>query len=203
MTAPGAFVAAASVLLFAPAAAVSCSSSHRAAKGLEGVSGSSSALPKNRLIVLGRSIGGVSLGEPRKTVEKAFGHGKSRERGVVSYFGGRLLVIYWFHDQLTTRVDGLVTRWGGFRTRSGVRIGTSRQALSALHVTCRDEECVLAAGRLPDAPGTIFTMRRGKAPRSTSCTAEANHSAPAEQPASSRLIRLLGVSRNVDLEGGG
>jgi len=165
MTTRRAFVAAVWVLLFAPAVAVGCSSSHHAAgnAGMGG-SGSSSAQPKNRLIVLGESVGGISLGEPRTSVEKLFGRGKSMERegGVVSYFGGRLVVIYWFHDQLTRRVEALVTRWSGFRTRSGVRIGTSRQALRALRVTCRGGECNLAAGRLPDAPGTIFTMRHGK-----------------------------------------
>jgi hypothetical protein len=144
MTTRRVFVAAVWVLLFAPAAAVGCSSPHHAAGNAStGVSGSSSVQPKNRLIVLGRSIGGISLGESRTSVEKAF-------------------VIYWFHDQLTKRVEALVTRWGGFSTRSGVRIGTSRQGLRALRVACRGGECNLAAGRLPDAPGTIFTMRHGK-----------------------------------------
>ena len=102
------------------------------------------------------------MNEPRRTVEKAFGSGKSKSRGVVLYFGGRLLVTYWFHDGLTTRVEGLETRWSGFHTRSGVRVGTSRQDLRALHVVCRDGECWRAAGRMPDAPGTDFMMRHGK-----------------------------------------
>jgi hypothetical protein len=159
----GIFVAALSVLLFAPAALVGCSSSHSAANDVsQGVSPSNSAGPKNRLIVLGHSIAGISLGQPRKSVEKAFGHGTSRRRGLVSYFGGRLQVDYWFHDRLTTRVEGLETRWSGFRTRSGVHVGTSRQALHALHVTCGDGECSLVAERMPDAPGTVFTMRNSK-----------------------------------------
>ena len=156
-------VAAICVLLVAPAALAGCSSSHHAAKDArEGVSRSSSALPSNRLIVLGDSIAGIPLGEPRKSVEKAVGHGKSSRRGLVWYFGGRLLVDYWFHDQLTTRVEAVETRWGGFHTRSGVHVGTSRQALHALKVTCGDGECSRAAGRRPDAPGTLFTMRHGK-----------------------------------------
>ena len=156
-------VAAVCVLLFSPAALVGCSSSHHAAKDVsQGVASSSSAHPKNRLIVLGASIAGISLGEPRKRVEKAFGHGKTRRRGLVWYFGGRLLVDYWFHDRLTTRVEEVETRWGGFHTRSGVHIGISRQALRALHVTCGDGECSRAAGRMPDAPGTVFTMRHGR-----------------------------------------
>ncbi len=157
------FVAALSVLLFAPAAFVGCSSSHSAANDVsQGVSPSNSAGAKNRLIVLGHSIAGISLNEPRKSVEKSFGHGASRRRGLVSYFGGRLQVDYWFHDRLTTRVEGLETKWSGFRTRSGVHVGTSRQTLRALHATCADGECSLVAGRMPDAPGTLFTMRNGK-----------------------------------------
>jgi hypothetical protein len=31
-----------------------------------------------------------------------------------------------------------------------------------MHVTCGDGECSLVAGRMPDAPGTVFTMRNGK-----------------------------------------
>src|SRR5204863_911740 len=90
------------------------------------------------------------------------GHGTLRRRGLVSYFGGRLQVDYWFHDRLTTRVAGLETSWGRFHTRSGVHVGTSRQALRALHVICGDGECSRAGGRMPDAPGTVFTMRHGK-----------------------------------------
>jgi len=162
MTRRVASVAALCVLLFAPAALVGCSSSHHAATVSQGDSPSSSTHPKNRMIVPGDSIAGISLGEPRKSVEKAFGRGKSTRRGLVWYFGGRLQVDYWFHDRLTTRVEGLETRWRGFHTRSGVRIGTSRQALRALHVTCGDGECSRAAGRMPDAPGTVFSMRHGK-----------------------------------------
>jgi hypothetical protein len=34
--------------------------------------------------------------------------------------------------------------------------------LRSLHVTCGDSECTRPAGDMPDAPGTIFTIRRGK-----------------------------------------
>ena len=138
------------MVLFATASLVGCSSS------------SSSSDPKNRVIVLGHAIAGVSLGEERKTVQAALGRGTSTRRGEVWYFGRRLFVDYWFHDQLTTQVAALETKWRGFHTRSGVHIGTSRQALRALHVMCRGGECRLATGHLPDAPGTIFRMRHGK-----------------------------------------
>jgi hypothetical protein len=57
-----------------------------------------SVLPKNRLIVLDQSIGPVPLGESRTSVEKALGRGTKTHRGVVTYFGGRLQVNYWFKE---------------------------------------------------------------------------------------------------------
>lgn len=122
-------------------------------------------MPESRLIVLGHSIGGIRLGEPRRNVEEALGRGRSRRRGLVGYFGGRLLVDYWLHDGLTNRVEGLETRWAGFHTRSGVHVGSSQQELRALHVTCGDGECSRAAGKMPDAPGTVFTVRHGEVVR--------------------------------------
>jgi hypothetical protein len=127
-----------------------------------GGTASDQRLPRIRLIVLGDSIGGIRLDQPRRNVEETFGHGTLVRRGIVSYFGGRLVVDYWFHDGLTTRVEALETRWGGFRTRSGVHVGSSRQELRALHVSCSDGRCGVAAATGPDAPGTGFTMRHGK-----------------------------------------
>ena len=134
-----------------------------ASGGLCGCGASTSRrTPENRLIVLGQSIGGIRLDEPRRSVEAAFGRGSLRRRGLVAYFEGRLVIDYWFHDQLTTRVESVETRWGGFHTRSGIHVGSTRQALrDALHVTCREGRCGLAAGHKPDAPGTGFTMRHG------------------------------------------
>lgn len=120
--------------------------------------------PRDRLIVLGQSIAGVRIGEPRSRVEKALGRGTSTRPGLVWYFGGRLLVNYWVHDGLQTWVGGLETRWAGFRTRSGIHVGSSRQELRPLLVTCSDGECGLAARPEPppDAPGTVFTIQHGK-----------------------------------------
>jgi len=122
-------------------------------------------VPQNRQIVLGKSVGSVWLDEPRRTVEMAFGRGRSTRRGLVFYFDGRLRVDYWFHDQLTAHVEGLQTAWGGFHTRSGVHVGSSRRALAPLHVACLGNECSLAAGSKPDSPGTVFTLRSGKVAR--------------------------------------
>jgi len=100
------------------------------------------------------------LREPRRAVEKAFGPGVSRRRGLVSYFGGRLLVDYWFHDGLTTRVEYLKTSWGGFHTRSGVRVGSSRRDLSG--VGCIGRICTRPLFDGADAPATGYGIRDGK-----------------------------------------
>jgi hypothetical protein len=119
--------------------------------------------PGRRLIVLGDSIGGIRLGDSRRSVERAFGPGRSTRRGLVWYFGGHLLVDYWFHDGLYKRVEYLQTRWDGYHTRSGVHVGSSRHALRPLFVSCGSEpECWLQAGPTPDPVGTVFTVRRGK-----------------------------------------
>jgi hypothetical protein len=118
--------------------------------------------PARGLIVLGSSIDGIRLGESRTNVEKAFGVGRSIRRGLVSYFGGHLIVNYWFHDGLYKQVEYLETRWSGYRTRSGVHVGSSRRELRPLYVTCATGNCGLLAGPGPDPVGTGFTMRHGK-----------------------------------------
>jgi hypothetical protein len=118
--------------------------------------------PGKGLIVLADSINGIWLGESRTRVEKTFGPGRSTQRGLVSYFGGHLLVNYWFHDGLYKNVKYLQTRWPGYRTRSGVHVGSSRRELRRLYVTCRGRDCWLQAGPMPDAIGTSFTIRHGR-----------------------------------------
>ncbi|MFL5960098.1 MAG: hypothetical protein ACJ75G_07545 [Gaiellaceae bacterium] len=119
--------------------------------------------PRRRLIGLADSIGGIRLGESRQSVEMAFGPGRSEHRGLVRYFGGHLLVNYWFHDGLYKYVEYLQTRWGGYHTRSGVHVGSSRKDLRPLFVSCeRKPECWLQAGPTPDPVGTVFTVRHGK-----------------------------------------
>ncbi len=94
--------------------------------------------PNDRLIILGRSIGPISLGERLGTVGRTLGPGKRLKRGVFSYFGGRLLISYWFHDQLTDQVSYIKTTWASQGT------------------------CGLAAGKGADAPGTSFGIRDRK-----------------------------------------
>ena len=118
--------------------------------------------PRRGFIVLGSSIDGIRLDESRADVEKAFGAGRTIRRGVVSYFGGHLVVNYWFHDGLYKWVTYLETRWSGYRTRSGVHVGSSGQELGRLYVTCAQWQCALLAGPAPDPVGTEFTLRHGK-----------------------------------------
>jgi hypothetical protein len=121
------------------------------------------AKPARHLIVLGDSIGGVRLGESRKKVEQALGRGKQNGRGVVSYFGGQLLVDYEFHDRIYRWVSYVETRWSGFHTGSGVHVGSNRQALRRIYATCDSKtECHVLEGPWPDALATGFTMRNGK-----------------------------------------
>jgi hypothetical protein len=100
------------------------------------------------------------LREPRRALEKALGPGKSKSRGLVLYFGDRLLVDYWFHDRLTRRAEYLKTNWGGFHTRSGVHVGSSQRDLS--RVGCIDRICTRPLFEGADAPATGYGIRKGK-----------------------------------------
>jgi hypothetical protein len=126
--------------------------------------GTALAKAGRRLIVPGGSIGGIRLGESRKNVEKALGPGRSMRHGLVrSYFGGHLRLTYVFHDSLGKYVAGLWTRWGGFHSRSGVHVGSSRQELRRIYATCDGKTaCHLLEGPWPDALATNFVMRNGK-----------------------------------------
>jgi hypothetical protein len=153
-------------LLVAVAAATgftACSSSHRVTeKSAQPRVERRSALPTNRVIVLGRSIGPIALGEGRTSVRRILGPGKRLSRGVFSYFGGRVLISYWFHDQLTRRVNYIKTTWSGFHTRSGVHVGTRRRDLHLPAGSCLNGSCGIAASKGADAPGTAFGIHRGK-----------------------------------------
>jgi hypothetical protein len=119
-------------------------------------------LPKNRLIVPGVSIAGIRFREPRKAVTKTLGAGRRIRRDYVSYLNGRLRIVYSFHDRYTGRVQGLITRWSGFRTRSGVHVGSPRHALGSLHVACSGGYCSRGTSRFPDGAGIILTMHHGR-----------------------------------------
>jgi hypothetical protein len=117
--------------------------------------------PKNRLIVLDQSIGSVRLGESRTRVEKAFGPGTRTHRGVVTYFGGHLRIDYWDKQHPTTYVAGIWTRWAGFHTRSGLRVGAGRQKASSIPgMTCGAGGCNhYLRPRHADGPLTDITTR--------------------------------------------
>jgi hypothetical protein len=117
-------------------------------------------VPKNRLIVPGVSIGNVRFRESRSEVERTLGPGKRIARDYFSYLGGRLRILYSYHDQYTGRAQALITRWSGYRTRTGIHVGSTRQALKGLHVNCFNGMCT--SPQNPDYPGILFSMRHGR-----------------------------------------
>jgi hypothetical protein len=141
-------------VIAASALLTACSSTHRATE-------KPPHLPKDRVIVLNRSIGPISLDERGTIVRRTLGPGKRLGRGEVSYFDGRLTISYWFHDQLTHWVSYIKTTWGGFHTRSGVRVGTSRRNLHLPRGSCFGRTCAIAESGA-DAPGTEFGIRAHK-----------------------------------------
>jgi len=120
--------------------------------------------PASGVIVPGKSIGEIRLGDKRKAVEKAFGPGTpGRYRGFVTYFGGHVVVSYEFHGGIYDFVTRLSTRWPGYHMRSGVHIGSTAKDLRRLFVTCGpNSQCSLLEGQWPDALATTFTTRHGK-----------------------------------------
>jgi hypothetical protein len=125
--------------------------------------------PADHLIVPGKSIGPFRLSESRAAVEKSFGPGtnghyrRDGRVGFVSYFGGRVEVIYEFHAGVYNFVTGLSTRSSRYHTSSGIHVGSSEQALRKLFVTCVGKTmCYVLAGPWPDAETTIFTLRHGR-----------------------------------------
>lgn len=138
------------------------SSSHNAATqgaSLTTVAPRNAVVPGNRLIVPARSMGDIRVGEPRKLVARALGPGKRIGRYYRSYLHGRLRILYSYHDAYTGLAQALITRWSGYRTRSGVHVGSPRRALDGLHLTCFNREC--RSGGNPDHAGTLFTLRHG------------------------------------------
>jgi hypothetical protein len=135
------------------AAAVFAASNH--------ASNTASVSPENRLIVLDHSIGPVSLGESRKRVEKALGPGTRMQRCGATYFGGRLEVNYCPKEYPTKYVAGIWTHWAGFHTRSGLRVGASRQMASSIPgMTCGSGFCDhYLRPRHADGPVTDITTR--------------------------------------------
>ncbi len=94
------------------------------------------AKPAEGRIVPGRSIGVVSVGEPRKQVEKVLGKGVPRGRGLVSYPREHFLISYAPHDTLVPWVGAILIRWSGFRGPAGVHVGSTRSDLRRLYAGC-------------------------------------------------------------------
>jgi hypothetical protein len=141
------------------------SSSHTAATQAGSVSTDVPAppqvvVPKNRLIVPGVSIGEIRFREPRRTVAQALGRGTQVGRYYRAYLHGRLRILYSYHDQYTGRAQALITTWSGFRTRGGLHVGSSRQALDGLRLSCFDGMCT--SRQNPDYPGILVKLRHGR-----------------------------------------
>jgi hypothetical protein len=125
-----------------------------------GHSSHTGAVPKNRLIVAGVSIGNISFRESRKAVTRTLGPGERIRHDYVSYLGGRLRIVYSYHDQYTGRAQALITGWSGYRTRSDLHVGSPREALDGLHLNCFSGTC--ASPQNPDYPGIVFWIRHGR-----------------------------------------
>jgi hypothetical protein len=120
----------------------------------------SHAVPKSRLIVPAVSIGNIRFREPRREVAQTLGPGRRIGRYHRAYLHGRLRIDYSYHDGYTGRAQALITKWSGYRTRSGIHVGSTRHALDGLHVRCFSGMCT--SGQNPDYPGTLFMMRHSR-----------------------------------------
>jgi len=118
--------------------------------------------PRAQLIVPNRSIGPFSLGESRAQIEKSFGPG-TLVHGWISYFGGRVLLDYVYKvGPPTKHVQAIRTTWDGYRTPSGVHVGSSLPDVRhLLHAACGGPNEACNAGHGPGGPGTMLWMRSG------------------------------------------
>jgi hypothetical protein len=120
--------------------------------------------PASHLIVPGESIGPIWLGESRKAIERAVGPGTPLHGPLeVSYLRGHIVVDYVFHDTPTHFAESLATRWSGYRTSSGVGVGSPRKDMRRIYATCEGKtDCYLLQGPWADALATLFAMRNGR-----------------------------------------
>jgi len=125
-------------------------------------------------IVLDRSIGGVSLGETRGSVERRIGRGflvsartdvsRGRRSHVerLAYDAAGLYVTYVSSGgpSREARVAVLETTWPSFRTPQGVHVGSPLTAVRAIPgVRCYASVCQHGyAGRGAASPGTSFLV---------------------------------------------
>jgi hypothetical protein len=135
------------------------------ALALAACGGSSKGQP--RTIVLDHSIGPVSLLEPIRDVERALGkgmtvHSDDRYGRYVRYAKVGIDVAYAPGPKHREVAFAILTTSSRYRTRDGVGVGSSLQAVAAIKgIKCYGgRDC--QHGNVHNKPGTGFALRDGK-----------------------------------------